>query len=237
MSDEAFDAVVRELDRYAEQRLAPLTALAEQVAGLLADSPSAVPAADFDILEPLIRRQLADDPTMVGHGFAAGAGVVRDNDRFLQWFQHRATGIRRLTLNLTPGDPDLYDYFDTDWFSRAQQDRTAALFGPYVDYAGADFLVITAVVPVIVGGRFLGVAGADMLPDVIEHALVAIMRRLPGDAVIVGTDRSVMAANTARWLPGERLAIHPARDRLRWKSVGELPAWTGWTIALAADPS
>lgn len=233
-----FEEVLGEIDDYLERRLGPLRELAAEVAALVGVAASApggtLAESDLDGLVASMKERLAADEAMLSHGFAAAPGVMRGGDRYLLWFVRRPTGIRRLILNLAAGDPELYDYFDTDWYGRAERDRTPALFGPYVDYAGADFLVLTVAVPVLVGDRFVGVAGSDMDPGVLEGALVAMIRALPGEAVIVGADRSVMAAGSPRWMPGERLPVHPADEPERWAAVGALHAWTGWTFALAA---
>jgi hypothetical protein len=236
MTTTEFERILREMDEYLERRLEPLEALAAEVAVLYQDADGVMSPSDLDVLVPGIKQRLAADPGMISFGFAAGPGAIRGSDRFLFWFQRGAKGIRRLSLNLSDGDPDLYDYFDTDWFGRAQRDRTPALYGPYVDYAGADFLVLTVAVPIVVGDRFVGIAGSDMDPGVIERALVSRIRELSGDAVIVGSDRSVLAAGSPRWMPGERLPVHPADQQDRWAAVGAMSAWTGWTFALAGSP-
>jgi hypothetical protein len=234
MTGKTFEEVLHEIDGYLERRLEPMRALAADVVAFFQDAPDVVGEADLDGLVPGMQERLAADPAMIGYGFAAAPDVIRGRDRYLLWFQRRAAGIRRLNLNLADGDPELYDYFDTDWFGHAERDRRPAMYGPYVDYAGADFLVLTVAVPVLVGDRFVGVTGSDMDPGVVEGALVAMMRALPGEAVVVASDRSVIAAGSARWMPGERLAAHPAQASGEWAAVAPLRSWTGWTFALAA---
>lgn len=231
MTSEAFAAAREEIEGYLEERLAPLRQLATEVAAAIGAASGAPTEADLADLVPLMRQRLETDPVMIGYGYAAAAGVIEERQRYLLWFQRRAGSIRRLNLNLADGDPDLYDYFDTDWFGHAERDLAPAVYGPYVDYAGADFLVLTAAVPVVVEGRFVGVAGADMDPGRVERALMAAMRGLPDEAVIVAADRSVMAAGSARWMPGERLRVHPAQEPERWRDIAPLPSWVGWTLA------
>ena len=233
MTSEAFDAARTEIESYLEALLAPLRELSAEVAGAMEATARPTGEEELAHLIPLLRQRLEVDPVMIGYGFAAAEGVIRDHRRFLLWFQRRGGVVRRLNLNLVDGDPELYDYFDTDWFLNAERDLAPTVYGPYVDYAGADFLVLTVVVPVVVGDRFVGVTGADMDPGLIEGAVVSIMRALPGDAVIVAADRSVMASSSPRWMPGERLAEHPAEEPARWSRLAPLSAWAGWTLALA----
>lgn len=231
---DAFHRTLQRINADLDRLLVPLGDLAREVSALV--EPGAVGGlrdADLAALVPTIRERLGAAPAMLGYGFAAAPGVMRDGDHYLLWYQKRVAGIRRLNLNLTEDDPDLYDYFDTDWYAGAEQLQAPSIYGPYVDYAGADFLVLTAAVPVYVDGRFIGVTGADLDPDVVERGLVERIRALPGEAVVVNSDRSVLAAGSPRWLPGERLAVHPTRERDRWLAVGRLTSWTGWTFALA----
>jgi hypothetical protein len=232
---EAVQTAVRAINAHLDEDLAPLRELAGELASVV--DPSAIGKlldADLAGLVPLMKRRLDAAAEFVGLGFAAAPRVMADQDHYLLWFQKRPTGIRRLKLNLAENDPDLYDYFDMEWFAEAERKQVPSVYGPYVDYAGADFLVLTLAVPVQIGGRFIGISGADLDPDVLERRLVLTLRTLPGDAVIVNADRSVLAAGSARWMPGERLAAHPGDVPDRWLATGALHPWTGWTLALAA---
>jgi hypothetical protein len=60
-----------------------------------------------------------------------------------------------------------------------------------------------------------------------------LLRTLPGDTVLVGPDRSVIAAGTPRWMPGERFAVHPAKDQGNYLAVEPVSDWAGWVLALA----
>lgn len=232
-----FRAVLEELNGYLHRKLVPLDELAGELSRTI--DPGAVGSlteSHLAHLVPRIQGDLEASPDFIGFGFAAAAGVMKDSDHYLLWYQRRESGLRRLNLNLAEGDPELYEYFDTEWFTGAERLRAPAIHGPYVDYAGADFLVLTAAVPVLVGERFVGVAGADINPHRVEQALVRILRGLPGEAVVVNDDRSVLAANSARWMPGERVRVHPVKDPASWQAVGPMTTWTGWTLALAPPP-
>lgn len=231
----AFAAARRSINEQLERLLAPLSDLAASVSVMVdPDRVGSLRDADLSELVPQIEERLMAAPAMVGFGFAAARGLMQGHDHHLLWYQKRPTGLRRLNLNLIDDDPELYDYFEMEWFTGAERRGTPAIFGPYVDYAGADFLVLTIAVPVFVRGHFVGVTGTDLDPDVVERDLVASMRGLPGDSVVVNADRSVLAAGTPRWMPGERLRNHPLSEPSDWLAVGALSEWTGWTFALAA---
>ncbi|GAA1972075.1 hypothetical protein GCM10009798_36530 [Nocardioides panacihumi] len=233
--NEAFGRALDAVNAYLNHWLEPLGLLADEVSAAI--EPASVGSLRDEDLAGLAEgmiRQLEASPDVIGHGFVAAPDVMSGLEHYLLWFQRRTNGIRRLKLNLSATDPDLYDYLDTDWFAGARRRVGPVLYGPYVDYAGADFLVLTIAVPVMVGERFVGVAGADLDPDAVESALVMRLRNLPGDAVIVTEDRSVVASGSARWMPGERLAAHPSSEPDGWLAQAALAPWSGWSLALAA---
>ena len=63
-----------------------------------------------------------------------------------------------------------------------------------------------------------------------------MLRGTGADAVVVNTERRVIAANTPRWIVGSRLPALPqvgADDRDEFADVAELPLGTGWVVAVA----
>ena len=230
---EVFHDLRRSLTGFLDSQLAPMGDLARAV-GELADR-AGVPLSEAD-LEPLrgtIVDALEASSFYVGHGYVAAPGAVHRRDRFLFWFQRRATGTSRLVLNLDPDDPDLYDYLDMEWYTRACERRAPSIYGPYLDYTGSDLLVLTAAVPVLTSSGVVGVAGADLQADLVERQLATLLRGAATEAVVVNDDRAVVATNSPRWLPGERLATHPTTAPDAYGAVGSLGDWTGWVLAVA----
>lgn len=239
MTDAALAAFQRARDEITgllDRQLVPLAGLAERIGGLVpADAIGRVTERQhLAPALPSIEADLAASETAAGLGFVAAPGVIEGRDHYLLWLQKQDGGIRRLTLNLDPSDPGLYDYHDTEWFTAARDRGGPAAYGPYIDYAGADLMVMTVGVPVTAGGRFIGVAGADLFAAAVEQRLTRLLRAVPGDAVLVGPDRCVVASGTPLWLPGERLAAPPERDPGRYRAVGPVSPWTGWVLALLA---
>jgi hypothetical protein len=144
-------------------------------------------------MREIIWRQLRLLPAADGAGFVAAPGVITGKDRHLEWWQRTASGdggpdeFARIRLNLDPESIDLYDYLDMDWFTIPQREGRPHVYGPYIDFSGADRYVVTMTVPVTgaraagepepggpatgvpptgvpatVGREFLGVAGADI---------------------------------------------------------------------------
>lgn len=161
--------------------------------------------------------------------------MVDDLERYMAWWQ-RHHSRDAVAPELDPRSVDVYDYLQMDWFQLAQGGQARVAYGPYVDYSGSDMYTITATIPVVADGAFLGVAGADLVVGEIEHRLLEVLRGTSADAVVVNTERRVIAANTPRWIVGSRLPALPqvgADDQDEFADVAELPLGTGWVVAVA----
>jgi hypothetical protein len=170
-------------------------------------------------------------------GFIAAPSVVEGRERYLLWFQRHGERVARLRLNFDPASVDVYDYLQMDWYQFALRGQARVAYGPYVDYSGSDMYTITATIPVLADGIFLGVAGADLVVAEVEHRLLAALRQSPQDAVVVSTERRVITANTSRWMVGARLPSMPtagrSADPTAFREVVEMPLGTGWVLAVA----
>jgi len=171
---------------------------------------------------------------MVGHGFIAAPGVVDGHERYMLWLQRKNGKIYRLRLNIDHSDPDSYEYVTMEWYVRAVTYGARVLTGPYLDYSGSNHFVLTFSAPVRSDGKLLGVVATDVLVHKAETEFVKILQRLDEDAVLANADRIVVAANSVRWIPGDRLPAHPADDPANFHSVVPLSDWTGWWLALAS---
>lgn len=178
---------------------------------------------------------IAEDDMLVGMGFVAAPGAVSDQERFMLWWQRNDGRTSRLKLNFDRSSIDVYDYVEMDWFRLPEQGRARVTMGPYVDYSGSELYIVTATVPVVVGDRFVGVAGADLLFADLEARLVNAMRATTNEAVIVNSERRVVAANSPRWAPGVRLPATPTPGAdltgVLCQTVDPVPATTDWLLA------
>lgn len=225
-----FEDVRQQIAALVEHELAPVTTLARAYEEAIPpERIGRLGEAEIADRVTALTEELAETEALVGLGFAAGRRTMATGENYLFWLLKSARGIRRLALNLQPGDPDLYDYHGSEWFSGAETLGTPSIYGPYLDYSGAGLLIHTAAVPISSGGTFVGVAGGDLLADTVEEQLSRLLRGIDGDALVVTRDRVVIAATGSRWLPGERLTTHPAAGG--WASVAPIAEWTGWTIA------
>lgn len=224
----AFDAAVAEIGAVFEHYLDRLRTLAAEV--VAADDAGSLPEAALQPVRHRIEEWLTEDGVCVGYGFVAAPGVVDDLERFMMWFQQQGSGVRRLQLNFDPADIDVYDYLGMEWFTFARDRGGPVCYGPYVDYSGSDLYVMTLTVPVQHGDRFLGVAGADLLAARMESLVIPVLQRVPAETVVVDSERHVVFSNTARWIPGDRLAKHPLEDPGRFRRVAEPVPGVRWAV-------
>lgn len=208
-----------------------LDAVAEEV--LRSRPPrAALTETHFSGLQRLLAGLLAEEHGIWGMGFVAAPSVVEGRERYMAWWQRHNERVARLRLNFDPTSIDVYDYLQMDWYQLAQRGQQRVAYGPYVDYSGSDMYTITATIPVIADGTFLGVAGADLVVGDVERRLIEVLRHTDEDAVVVNTERRVIAANTPRWLVGSRLDTVPTVGDT-YADVAELPLGTGWCLAIA----
>jgi methyl-accepting chemotaxis protein-like sensor len=147
----------------------------------------------------------------------------------------RGTGPGHLEVDLDPGSAEFYDYTTTEWYREPARTGQACIAGPYVDYICTHEYTFTVSVPVTEEGRFVGVAGADILAGEVERMLLPKLSLLgrPGrPAVLVSGNGRVIASSTARILPGTVLrppaaSMMTAADPLPWMLVSGPPSAAG----------
>ena len=202
-----------------EQLLAGITAAIERVLRSVTEVGEAMTAltaaaraarrplrrADLATLRPLVAQVLARH-----RGLAAGAGVVlapdalADAPRWIDWWW-ADRGIGQLEVDLDPGSAEFYDYTTTEWYREPARTGRPCIAGPYVDYICTHEYTFTVSVPVVDEGRFMGVAGADILAGEVERML------LPKLSLLGRPGRPSRAGQRQR--PGDRFQhrTHPAR--------------------------
>lgn len=220
------EALTHHLDRL--QRLGRLV---EAAVDAVAEPEAGLPESALGPVRDQIEVWLGGEDAAFGYGFIASPEVVERRERYLFWFQQGERGVRRLQLNFDPGDVNVYDYLEMDWYTKAEETRRPVIYGPYVDYAGSDQFVLTLSYPVIHEGRFLGVAGADLLMTRMEVELAPVLNRVEEETVVVNADRQVVMSNSARWITGDRLRTHPLLEGSAFTTVSEIVEGTGWAVA------
>nr|WP_243766987.1 cache domain-containing protein [Streptomyces sp. GC420] len=172
------------------------------LAAALADGRRPV-SADLAALRPALHDRLRRYELVSGLGFVAAHGLLDDVPACLEWWQTGADGdVHPLLLNLDPEHSAYHDYTHWDWFTLPRDTGQRAVAGPYVDYLCSDEYSLTLSAPVTVGGRFMGVAAADVYLRRFEAVVVPLLQRLPGPARLVNARGRVAASTDPRHLGG-----------------------------------
>ena len=169
---------------------------------------------DVDALRPALLALLERDPAAVGMGVIAAPGLLPGQALRLEWWQSapELPAPTRLEVNLSADSFDYYDYAAAEWFEVPRQTGRRHVVGPYVDVHGTDRYLLTLTEPVLAGGVFLGVAGADVPVSRFEQLVLRGLADLPVELVVVNTEDRVVVSTSARWLTGELLPV-PAGAR------------------------
>jgi hypothetical protein len=160
-------------------------------------------SADLAGVDVVAQEVIAAIPWVGGAGFVAALDAVDHEHRYWNWWTRSSEGVARLHPPRTSSGSAEYVYESMQWY-RDGQDGIASVFGPFIDFAGVNQLVILCAQPVIERGTFLGIAGADLIIDRLEIQLVRLLRRLDDVGVLVGSSGRVVASSLTALAPGER---------------------------------
>ncbi|MEU2233784.1 cache domain-containing protein [Streptomyces vietnamensis] len=200
------DEVVRRVRDTLEEVFAAVAETGADTGALLADVSGAgrePVAADLAALRPGLRALLARHPLVSGVGFVAAPGLLADVPGCLEWWQRGSDGaVRPLLLDLDPKHSAYSDYTHWDWYTLPRETGRRAVAGPYVDYLCSDEYSLTLSAPVELGGRFTGVAAADVYLRHFEAAVLPMLQRLPAPARLVNARGRVAASTDPAHLAG-----------------------------------
>lgn len=166
-------------------------------------------------LEEQVRSLLAEpDQFAVGLGLIVAPRPENDFLLRLHWWQVDPAADRLVAL-----DPDLrssslgfYDYTTADWFDVPRRTGRRHIVGPYVDVHGTGRYLLTLTGPVVSGGEFLGVVGADVPVTRFESHLLRALASVDHPFLLLNDEARVVLSTSPRWLVGDLL-----------RSDGELP--------------
>ena len=204
----SFDQACASVDDRVEAVFARVEAVRRDVLALLAGplaetrSPG---VADLDPLQDSLRASLSEqaDPHLAGLGYIAEVGLFEDEPRLLAWVRRAEDGtLTPLHPDLDPASFGFYDFTAAEWFRRPLATGSRSMVGPYVDFAGTDEYVVTLTVPIVLDGRTLGVAGADLRPGELADSLLPGLCALGADVAIVNAQGRVVVSTSARWQVG-----------------------------------
>ncbi|MFW3169259.1 cache domain-containing protein [Geodermatophilus sp. CPCC 206100] len=125
----------------------------------------------------------------------------------LLWWQVDPAGGRLVALHpdLRPSSLGFYDYTSTEWFDVPRCTGRRHVVGPYVDVHGTGRYLFTLTEPVLHGGRFLGVVGADVPVSRFEASLLGLLGADVSPFVLVNDEGRVVLSTSAARLVGALL--------------------------------
>jgi len=206
-------ALLAAIGRRVGRVLASVAGLGDAMTALAAAAAAPRPLRRSDLAS---LRPLAAGVVRRHRGLVAGAGVVlapdvvADAARWIEWcWAGPGGGISRLDVDLDPASAEFYDYTTTEWYREPARTGQQWVAGPYVDYICTHQYTFTLAAPLTLAGRFLGVAGADILADRVERLVLPGLARLGPGMVLANGHGRVIASSSASILPGTVLARQP----------------------------
>ena len=201
---------------YLSGLITALDATAEQLGSELSASPhiGSLSSQRLDsLVEPHAHRLLAlPNARVYGAGFIAAIELLTDERNHLSWWQ--GEDPRKLLLAAQSVNKALIDYSELEWFRVPMETGRGHVAGPYVDYLCSDEYTITVAAPVHIDGRFVGVAGLDLLIDSVERQLLPLLAELGDDVTVVNSVGRVVVSTNPR---------HATGDALRGGVLADLP--------------
>lgn len=196
---------------------------------------------DLEALQPLLERLLESHRGLVaGAGFVVEPGIICDAREWLEWRMGRRGSFARLEVTLDSNSLTHYDYLHAAWYEGPRSGAARTLTGPYVDLGGVNQYIVTLTIPVTLGSRFLGVAGADVLVDRVEVILRHLTRAMSRGAIVLTEEGRILASSVPSQHPGALIhgvdlsveSGQTAAPGLVAYRCGSLP----WTL-LVAEPA
>ncbi len=199
---------------------------------------------DLSLIDNVVRKELDRQPMAEGLGVALAPGVLEGRERHVEWLHRAGDKTTPLRVNLDITSVNLYEYLEMDWYTLARDRNARCVYGPFLDFTGADYYVTTMTFPLYRDGTFYGIAGADIRMSALERSLMTIIGRCTLDAVLLNPEGAVIAANTSRWVLGSRLRTQPAVGKPaentdgtftgKYIAADEVGDDSGWLVALTS---
>ena len=148
-----------------------------------------------DIVRPYAAITLSEPRIPVyGAGFVAASDLLSGVRQHLSWWQ--GPGRDKLALAARGFNKEQLDYREFEWYRVPMETGEPHIAGPSVDYLCCDEYTMTASMPVMIDGHFVGITGLDLLLDHVERDLAPQLRGEPGpitlvtdlDRVVISTD-------------------------------------------------
>jgi hypothetical protein len=188
--------------------LAPVLELARQEAGrfhALYDEVTArrggtIVREDLAILDAGFHELIARfGHLLCGVGAVPARDVLADVSLWLQWWTNEPAGPTFLQCDWDPNSPTFYDYPTAEWFREPTARLEPWTAGPFFDEGGTNIHLVTTAAPIIVDGRAIGVAAADMRVDQIDALCRPALERVGASAALISRDGRVVSSSDPSW--------------------------------------
>jgi hypothetical protein len=201
-----------------EQVLARVTdigAAAESIAAATQVAGPPLRRDDFSPLRPLVAELLrAQTGLAAGAGIVLAPGTLADAPRCIEWWwADQQAQVSKLHVDLDPESAEFYDYTTTEWYREPERTGQPSVAGPYVDFICTRQYTFTLAAPIRYAGRFIGVAGADILAAQVERLVLPGLADLGCTAVLASAHGRVIASTSTSLPPGVALPRHPQAER------------------------
>ncbi|AIL63347.1 cache domain-containing protein [Pseudomonas alkylphenolica] len=205
--EQALSKVFEQLDSLAEQVVTVWDALAAE-----GRKPT---SKDLAFLQATLEERLSSNDTYIhGTGVVLEPGELADQEFFLEWFYRPASGkIAPMMLNFNRQSESFYNYQGMPWFTRPKLTLQASVEGPFVDLYGTELYILAFSLPILAGGRFVGVAAADIAMHEFDQLLTRCLLRMQNEAFIINGEGRIVAANSTNWFVGN-MASRPAAAKV-----------------------
>lgn len=179
----------------------------ERAAQVLGPGTGPATRTSLSALHPLFQQLLSAQPNpLEGVGLAVGTGVLRDADRWMEWWRREPSGrVGPTPYVLDPSALGFYDYPSRPWFRTPLEVQQQVAVGPYLDVGGCDVYTTTLAAPLALAPGRQVVVGGDLDMARLEASFLReVGRRSPAVAVVASNDR-VVVSNTAQLTSGSRM--------------------------------
>jgi hypothetical protein len=136
---------------------------------------------------------------LCGVGAVPARDVLADVSLWLQWWTNEPAGPTFLQCDWDPRSPTFYDYPSAEWFREPTARLEPWTAGPFFDEGGTNIHLVTISAPVIVEGRAIGVAAADMRVDQIDALCRPALEGVGVSAALISRDGRVVSSNDPAW--------------------------------------
>ena len=199
-------AVLDALDEMAREAFSAAARIESAVRARLTGNARPSRADLGGVEEIAVAAMTAAGSRIQGAGFVAAVGLLASERWWLEWFVREDDGRpNRLEVPTDPVAMGFHDYEPLAWYAVPRDTGRRHVTGPYVDSLCTEDYTLTFSQPVLVDGRFVGVAGADIGVRAAERTLLPVLRSSAKRLAVVNADGRTLASNTGTLVCGDLL--------------------------------